>query len=466
MKIAVLGAGTYGSYVINSLLAKYPDLEITLFDIGDKNVKSESEIGFYSKLRKVLYKGLTDGRYFGYGGTSDKWGGQLLTYTDNDYKNPDGYMTDIIRINKARKDDMLAKFNIENKFLENHVSEDLFTKTGVWLSALHRNFFHWFKIRKRKQVIIKSHCRVVRFESKNGKDIDSVVYLDGKIELKKSFDYYFLTAGAFESSRIMMSSGLMPEKVHFSDHLSMKVFKIKGSTVIGTEDFVFRMRGTSLITKRMIGEVTDIDACGKAIQRDCSYYIHPVFNLKFPFFVIMKEVLFKHHFEWRYIWTALKDIPHCLAFAWAVLILRRMYVMDNEWYLYIDIENPSLESYISLSEEKDVFGVEGLDVYYDAGKEAEMVFKKAKADGIRYLNKCGIKYEILAENVNVETCEDIYHPYGMFDFKDVEDYYSRWKNMLVVNTGCLSRSGGINPTASMLPIIDEFIEKKFKIKWK
>ena len=36
--------------------------------------------------------------------------------------------------------------------------------------------------------------------------------------------------------------------------------------------------------------------------------------------------------------------------------------MDNEWFLYIDIENPSLESYITLSKEKDKFGVSGLDV--------------------------------------------------------------------------------------------------------
>lgn len=450
MKIAVLGAGTYGSYVINSLIEKYKDAEVTLFDVGDKNVKSEEQIGFYSKLKKAMYKGLTDGRYFGYGGASDKWGGQLLTYTDNDFKNPDAFMQDVIRLDKERKDAMLAKFKIENKFPENYVSDKLFTKTGVWLSALHRNFFHWFKVDKKKQVTILNHCRVVRLESKNGKDIDAVVYTDGKNEKSASFDYYFLTAGAFESTRVLMSSGLAPEKVHFSDHLSMKVFKIKGSTIIGDEDFVFRMRGTSLITKRMIGEVDD-----------CSYYVHPVFNLKFPFFVCMKEVLFKHHFEWEYVWTALKDIPHCLGFAWAVLVLRRMYVLDNEWFLYIDIENPSLDSYVSLSAEKDVFGVQGLDVYYDAGKDAEKIFNQAKKDALEHLDKCGVKYDVLVENINVQTCEDIYHPYGMFDFKDVDDYYSRWNNMLLVTTGCLSRSGGINPTASMLPVIDEFIEKRF-----
>lgn len=447
MKIAVLGAGTYGSYVINSLLEKYPDSEITLFDVGDKKVKNEQEIGFLSILKKAMYKGLTDGRFFGFGGASEKWGGQLLTYTDNDYANPDGFMQDVIRLDKKSKDEMLAKFKIENKFPENHVSDKLFTKTGVWLSAFHRNFFHWFKINKRKQVTILSHCRVVRLESKDGKTIDAVIYKENGVEKSQSFDYYFLTAGAFESVRILLSSGLTKsDKVHFSDHLSQKVFKVRKSTKIGDEDFVFRMRGTSLITKRMVGEVDD-----------CSFYIHPVFNLKFPFFESVKEVLFKHHFEWKYVWNVFKDIPNVIGFAWAVLILRRMYVMNNEWFLYIDIENPSTKSYVTLSNENDKYGVPGLDVFYETGDEAERIFESAKVIAIEHLNACGTDYEILAERINVQTCEDIYHPYGMFDFKDVDDYYTRWNNMLVVTTGCLSRSGGINPTASMLPVVDDFI---------
>lgn len=447
MKIAVLGAGTYGSYVINSLLEKYPDSEITLFDVGDKKVKNEQEIGFLSILKKAMYKGLTDGRFFGFGGASEKWGGQLLTYTDNDYANPDGFMQDVIRLDKKSKDEMLAKFRIENKFPENHVSDKLFTKTGVWLSAFHRNFFHWFKIDKRKQVTIQSHCRVVRLESKDGKTIDAVIYKENGVEKSQSFDYYFLTAGAFESVRILLSSGLTKsDKVHFSDHLSQKVFKVRKSTKIGDEDFVFRMRGTSLITKRMVGEVDD-----------CSFYIHPVFNLKFPFFESVKEVLFKHHFEWKYVWNVFKDIPNVIGFAWAVLILRRMYVMNNEWFLYIDIENPSTKSYVTLSNENDKYGVPGLDVFYETGDEAERIFESAKVIAIEHLNACGTDYEILAERINVQTCEDIYHPYGMFDFKDVDDYYTRWNNMLVVTTGCLSRSGGINPTASMLPVVDDFI---------
>ena len=449
MEIAVLGAGTYGSYVINSLIQRYPNAHITLFDVGDKTVKSEKEIGYYSSLKKAMYKGLTDGRYFGFGGASDKWGGQLLTYTENDFKQPDQFMKEVIVLDKKSKDEMLAKFKIRNNFPENHISDELFTKTGVWLSALHRNFFHWFKINKRKQVTILSHCRIVKLNSLDGKNIEGVVYLENGIKKEQSFDFYFLTYGAFESARILLSSGLsLKEKIYFSDHLSQKVFKVNKSTIIGKEDFVFRMRGTSLITKRMIGEVDN-----------CSFYVHPVFNLQFPFFESVKEVLFKHHFQWKYIWNIFRDIPNVIGFVWAVLILRRMYVMNNEWFLYIDIENPTQENYVTLSKEKDKFGVQGLDVYYNTGTEAINIYQKAKNIAINHLKACNVDYEVLAEEINVQTCEDIYHPYGMFHFKNMQEYFTKWNNMLVVTTGCLSRSGGINPTASLLPVIDEFINK-------
>ena len=451
MNIAVIGAGTYGSYVINSILLKYPDVQITLFDVGDETVKNEKDIGFYSSLKNMIYRGLTDGRYFGFGGASDKWGGQLLTYTNNDFKSPDSFMQDIINADIKGKDSMLAKFKIENKFPENHVSEKLFTKTGVWLSALHRNFFYWFKINRRKQVTIKSHCRVVRLLSKDKKKIEAVVYKEGEEEKTISFDYYFLTAGAFESVRILLSSELTKsDKIFFSDHLSQKVFKMNNSTIIGEEDFVFRMRGTSLITKRMIGEVGDR-----------SFYIHPVFNLKFPFFESVKEVIFKHHFKWKYVWNVFKDIPNVIGFIWAVLILKRMYVMNDEWFMYIDIENPTQKSYVSLSKELDKYGVQGLDVHYYVGDDAERIFDDAKKIAVEYFDAYQVDFDILAEKTNVQTCEDIYHPYGMFDFKNIEDYYTRWNNMLVVTTGCLSRSGGINPTGSLLPVVDEFIENQF-----
>lgn len=457
MNICILGAGTYGSYTVEIIQEKYPESKITVFDVGDRHVKSESEIGFFSHLRKSTYKGLTDGRFFGWGGASHKWGGQLLTFTENDFAQPDEFMKGIVELDCKYKDVILSRFRLENKYPENKLSETLFSKTGVWLSMLHRNFFHWFKVDKRRNVEVLSYCRVVKLISSDNKKIEGVVYIENDVEKQASFDYYFLAAGAFESARILLSSGMIPNnKIYFSDHLSQKMFKVKGTTVIGSEDYVFRMRGTSLITKRMIGEIADI-----------SYYIHPVFNLKFPFFEMVKDILFYHNFSMKkigqYILTTIKDIPHVIGFAWSVTILRKMYVMNKEWFLYIDIENPTRDSYVALSEENDKFGLPGLDVFYNVGKEAIDIYKQAQKEAIEYLDAKSVKYDVVAEKIDVQTCEDIYHPYGMVHFASVDDYFSRWNNMLLITTGILPRSGGINPTASVLPLVDEFVNNKLKI---
>jgi hypothetical protein len=447
MKIAILGAGTYGSYVVDALQRKYPEFEITVFEVGDTKVKNEQEIGFLSSLKRAIYKGLTDGRWFGFGGASAKWGGQLLTFTENDFHNPDNFMQDIIKYDKKYKESVLTKFNIVNDYQERYVTDSLFTKTGVWLSVFGRNFFNVFKINKRKNVKVLTHCRIVKLESSDKKKIDKLEYIENGITKTDSFDYYFLTAGAFESVRILLSSDLMDDsKVYFSDHLSQKVFKIKKSTKIGNEDFVFRMKGTSLITKRLIGEIDNI-----------SFYAHPVFNMDFPFFESVKTLLFRREFSWNAIKNIFTDIPNVIGFAWTVLVNRRMFVLHNEWFLYIDIENPTKESYVELAEEKDKWDVEGLNVYYSAGKEAERIYNKAKNLIADYLKSKQVDFDVLAEKIDVQTCEDIYHPYGMFDFKSIDDYFVHFENMLVVNTGILPRSGGINPTAALLPVIDEFI---------
>jgi hypothetical protein len=188
--------------------------------------------------------------------------------------------------------------------------------------------------------------------------------------------------------------------------------------------------------------------------------------LKFPFFEMVKEVLFYHHFSIKklgdYLLTTIKDIPHVLGFAWSVVVRRKMYVMNKEWFLYIDIENPTKESYVSLSVEKDKFGLPGLDVFYNVGDEAIEVYKKAQATAMNYLNKYQVNYEVVAEKIDVSTCEDIYHPYGMLNFETIDEYFHHWDNMLLISTGILPRSGGINPTAALFPLIDEFVEKQLK----
>jgi prephenate dehydrogenase len=52
--ICIVGAGTYGSYLVNAILESCPKTKIILIEAGDQHVKSEREIGFSSFLKKIV----------------------------------------------------------------------------------------------------------------------------------------------------------------------------------------------------------------------------------------------------------------------------------------------------------------------------------------------------------------------------------------------------------------------------
>ena len=450
-RIVVIGAGTYGSYVSNLLSLVYPHEQIDLYDVGNEHLKDESEIGYLSHITNAPYEGLQKARFFGYGGASVKWGGQLLTFTENDFANPDKFLRDIVEIDKKYKDAVLERFDLENNIPEQRINDKIFTKTGVWLSYFHRNLFKHFGIIKNPKVHIVSNSRVTKFLS-SGNHITGFEYINNGQKKTAEYDQYFLTSGAFESSRILVNSELSAEKnmMPFSDHLSQRAFKVKSGIKMGDIDFRFHVKGASLITKRFVGEVDGY-----------SFYSQPICNEDFPFFRDLKKLLFGHKFRAGLIMNIIKNIPQCIAFAWYMIVLKKMYVYNNEFYLQIDIEAPRESGKMTLNKERDKYREKSVDVDLSILPKTGELFTKARAIIKDYLDKNGVVYEELPFSTSAEKYEDVYHPFGMFcDFKNADDYFSHFDNMLVVNTGVLPRAGGINSTCAVLPLVEEYINNK------
>ncbi|MFW6249036.1 MAG: NAD-dependent epimerase/dehydratase family protein, partial [Bacteroidota bacterium] len=289
----VIGIGTYGSYIAKLIHENIPNAFITIFDVGNGKVKSEDEIGYKSKVLKDEYNGTTKGRFFGFGGTSNKWGGQLLTFSENDFKDTHGFLRDIVDLNLKFRDKVFERFGIKNNFFEKRIDENLFIKTGYWLGYFKRNLFKALKVYGLPNKIIKPRTRIVKIFFSN-KSCSGFKYKQGQEINFARFDHYFLSTGAFESFRILLNSGKIKDNhVPFSDHLSKKAFLVKGSTKIGKDDFAFRVEGSSLITKRIIGETTD----------RVSFYFNPNYNDHFPFFQNLKKLLFKKEISIRLIWS-------------------------------------------------------------------------------------------------------------------------------------------------------------------
>src|SRR4051812_15922527 len=108
-KICILGAGTYGSYLANALSEKFRQAHIKIVEVGDSKIKSEESAGFLSIVKEGNYKAVNQGRFFGLGGTSTRWAGQLLFFSEYDCPGEE-YMNDIKRANIIYKKNVLHRF--------------------------------------------------------------------------------------------------------------------------------------------------------------------------------------------------------------------------------------------------------------------------------------------------------------------------------------------------------------------
>jgi hypothetical protein len=154
-------------------------------------------------------------------------------------------------------------------------------------------------------------------------------------------------------------------------------------------------------------------------------------------------------------------MPYVFIFLYKLLIKNELFVYKNRWCLYLDIENPESKSFFKLGDKGKNNSFHNLDVYFDLDKKKITdIYRKAIDEVEKLLLLHNVKYNIVSDGFCYDKVEDTYHPYNMSlsDSEDMLSFYSRYESLLVVNTGILPRAGGINVTASLFPIIDEYVE--------
>jgi choline dehydrogenase-like flavoprotein len=82
--ICVIGAGIAG-LVLSRRLASY-GFHVYLLEAGGPELEERSQELYKSEMRGKLHGGTTEGRFRTYGGASTRWGGQLLSYPDEVFR--------------------------------------------------------------------------------------------------------------------------------------------------------------------------------------------------------------------------------------------------------------------------------------------------------------------------------------------------------------------------------------------
>lgn len=173
--------------------------------------------------------------------------------------------------------------------------------------------------------------------------------------------------------------------------------------------------------------------------------------------------MFKHEFSLSLIGNILKNIPSAFLFMIDIVFKKKLYIHKNEFDLQIDIEIPHESGCISLNEKTDNYGEKSLNLDLKIHEKTGEIFTKARDCIKKYLDDNQVSYTELPFSTTAEKYEDVYHPFHIYsNFDNIDDYYSRFQNMIIFNTGILPRAGSINSTCTIFPLIEEFILNRMK----
>ncbi len=452
--ICIAGAGTYGSYLANAILECSPKTKIILIETGDHHLKSEQEIGFSSSLKEDNYNAASKGRFFGLGGTSAKWGGQLLFFSDNDCIS-DASMDPIKQMNYKYKDRVLSRFFEQAPQLEEkNIGRGLYIKSGIWLQFNKRNLFTYFQLSKKPQIEVITNARVKNINFTNQK-VDSITILKDGIEQYIYADTFYVTCGALETMRLLAKSDffiLAEETKGFADHVSTRCFSVQQlPPILCGHNFTFKFVGGSLITSRIIGELDGV-----------TFYMQPVFNENFVFFQFLKNLIFKSKFSFVQLMMAAKQFFHLFPFLFNFIFKKQLYVYQN-WEINIDIEIKDSDNYIEHSSQKDTFGIHGIDIYFNIPPSTILRIDKAKSIIREILLKEGLPFNEIVIDSSALKLEDTYHPYKLYNQKrGIQERFNPLDNLFVCHTGILDRAGGLNPSAVLFCMLEDHVYSNYK----
>jgi hypothetical protein len=467
LKICIIGCGTYGSYLIKRLVETHTaQTQISVIEIGDEKIKSEKEIGIVSESQ--LSKAAEQGRYFGLGGTSARWGGQILFFDerDNPLNHPDWqYIIDTN--NKYRRtviQNLLGKDCDINTLL--NCNADI--KTGVWLKYSKRNTFNLLNRKNLEKVKIFKNQRVTDFVF-NGNTIKSVVTQNagGEKQMHEA-DIFYLTAGAIESCRLLLNinEGLKITLskdlgCNFGDQLSVELFKILSYPPVfeGTDHLPIFHNG-SLITKRIVV----FDGANRV------GFIHFSFNNDIRIFSLIKQLFFgkqKIKFDLNDLFGGLGFL---IRFGFSILVLKKMYAHGNNWNVHLDIEQefPNKNS-LQLSEVFDKYGQKGVKLEWSVSGNDITAIEKIKQDLSKRLEKADIPFkDVYNAKIDILKIEDVYHPVGFMrigqDKDSVLDYDCRVRgigNLFHFSTAMFPSAKSINPTGAAFCFIEKHLKTFF-----
>ncbi|NJB87120.1 hypothetical protein GGR26_002897 [Lewinella marina] len=462
--VCIIGCGTYGSYLLRQLRERHGDaLDITVVEVGNETTRSSEEIGLAtsSDTSKVS----RFGRYFGLGGTSARWGGQILFFDERDIQTDDPDWNYVVELNNRHRGRVLRELLGRKKKLRE--KEDPRVKNGIWLGYFKRNLFKRLGKKDKAAVRWLKNSRVTGFNAApdgtiSGVEIRAVDGTDSVVEA----DRFYLTSGALESCRLLrkLDNGTLARTdlgKNLGDHVSVELFRVKNSPpVLHGVDFTPRFIGSSLFTKRLL-----VNTQGGRVN-----FAHVVPNKDVAAFTVLKKAMFGRQEGGASLKEVVQSFKFLALFGSKLVFRRKLHIHRNDWSLQLDIEQgDETDNEVLISQETDRFGEPGIHVKWKVSRSDRAAIAEAKKKVKQVLDAEGHRYEELFTDIHeYEKLEDTYHPVGFIRMGEDErapvdrDFRVRGtQNLYHFSTALFRSAKSINPTGAGFCLIEEHLERAY-----
>jgi len=413
-RFCIVGGGIAGLILAHRLARS--GMEVHLLEAGGLELEERSQTLYQAEMSERIHPGSTEGRFRIFGGSSTRWGGQLLPYTDDIFtpvpgspstpwpigtSDLEGYYDEIQSIMHVDTlpftDALLAQLGRPPVSF----SPELRLRYSKWAPFSKRNLAHTIgrECLAHSRIKLFTHANVAALEGP-GDHIDSARVLDyrGRVFQFRA-DQFIVACGTIESSRLLLSSPGVANRSdqigrYFHDHLSLPaatlsraarryVFDRLGPFLIGgvlhtckieARSELQRDRGLIAVMAHII--IQEPEDSGTAAVRNLSISVQRG---------KLKEA-------WtRNLLPMLRGAGEVARLLWSSRVLKRRAVSSRATVrLHIDMEQPgSPDNRIRLSPQLDALGLRKAivdwrvgDAEYDTGiKFAKIIKQEMEAAG-------------------------------------------------------------------------------------
>lgn len=495
--VCVIGAGAAGIYLATQLARQ--GCSVVLIEAGPATGIDAGAIGFDALFEAAHYPGATAGRFFGMGGSTSRWGGQLVPHTDLDLRDgapSSDVWSHIVRTVSGKAPQVLRRLGYRNGWDYESCASRLLGQAGDALlaSGIHVQAALALPFRLKNLVrlldatpsraaaprvffnaVVKSWT--VEAGSRDASRVTGLIAASrNHNELAVKAGKFVIAAGAIESARILLEiDESTPQPVlrpmaavgrYLADHLSVAIADVAPESIDGAARlFAPRFSGAWMRSFRFLE--------AKPAQDAPRAFAHFIFSNPGRGFELAKELLgavqrrSMPHITAASVALGLGDLTRL---AYSRLIESVLYIPAGvPVHLQLDMEQAAVrDNHVSLARHKDAYGRRVARIHWqlsdDDMAQITTISRRllAKWPGA----KAGLP-QLQPRDIGGDGVKphDAYHPVGTCRIgEDAEAVVDRnlrvWgvQNLWVASTGVLPSAGSANPTFTMLCLTHQLAE--------